>query len=107
MLQTITIPPLPHTLFLMFLCHHQLGNIDKGISTLHDLRILVSDEQQGWRKNYIVLNLLAICLDKIGDVYGAIDACILSIKIKPNRNGASKLLDKLLNTTYGWNPIMH
>jgi len=82
--------------FRQKICGHSMSIKDKMTTA-----ILVCDKHQGWRRTYIVLNLLAICLDRIGNINGAIDIYITSLKIMPNRNGASKRLDKLVNATCG------
>jgi len=94
------IPPLLYTKFLLFLCHHKLGNIDSSLSVLKDLKVLVHDKAQGYDMYPIVINLLAICLDKIGDVRGAVEACLLSQSLKSENNGVNGLLDKLLRENY-------
>jgi len=96
----LCIPPLPYLLFLLFLCHHKLGNIDSSLTALHDLQVLVKDEEQGCLRYPIVMNLLATCRYKLGDVLAAIDMCLHSQRLKPEKNGADALLDKILRENF-------
>ena len=76
-------PPVPLAIFLKFLCFHELGDINSSLAELHDLKTMTRDNEQGSSKYPAVLNLLAICLDKVGDTTGAVQLCLRSQQLQP------------------------
>ncbi|XP_033759652.1 uncharacterized protein LOC117341901 [Pecten maximus] len=72
--QSISIPPLPYTLFMNFLCCHELGDTRGRDGALHQLVQIQYHEEQGGQQFWIVHTLLGICYQTLGDYQRAIEA---------------------------------
>ena len=71
---SVSFPPLPYAYFLSFLCSYHLHDVRLQVTYLHLLQSMLNDEHFGFDKKrpwYIILNMVGICYEMMGDVSNA------------------------------------
>lgn len=99
------ISPLSYSVFLSFLCYHELGDTRRRDAAMADLQVVKYDESKrdasGVDSNWIVHNMLGFCYEVVGDTQRALREYTHSIAkrdITQYQNNAKERIERLLSS---------